>query len=182
MKPNLILIGMPASGKSTLGRLLAAQLSLSFLDTDDVLMRHLGEALQETIDRDGISRFLQREEESVLTIQTQGCVIATGGSVVYSQRAMAHLKSRGLCIYLSVPFRLIEARLNNLATRGVAIPQGQTLLDLFRQRDPLYASYADLIFREDDRFGDRSCVAHTQMLAGMLAKRSELASIFQDVT
>ena len=180
MKPNLILIGMPASGKSTLGQLLAAQLGLRFLDTDDVLISHLGEPLQTVLNREGLPRFLQAEERSVLTIEAEGTVIATGGSVVYSQKAMAHLKAQGFCIYLSVPYRLIEARLHNMESRGVAIGKGKTLLELFRQRDPLYAGYADLIFREDDRFGDKSCAAHTQMLTQMLPSRLELAPLFQD--
>lgn len=168
MKHNLILIGMPASGKSTLGQLLAQKLGLFFLDTDDVLQAQLGEPLQETINREGVCSFLKKEESAVLSIQTVGTVIATGGSVVYSETAMSHLKSQGLCIYLSVPFASIEARLQNLANRGVAIPAGNTLLDLYQERTPLYTHHADLIFQENDTFGDRTIEEHTELLLVLL--------------
>lgn len=175
-KQNLVLIGMPASGKSTLGRLLAQKLELHFLDTDDVLQTQLGTSLQETIDREGISSFLKKEELAVLSICAERAVIATGGSVIYSQKAMTHLKSLGLCIFLSVPFPSIEARLQNLSSRGVAIPEGKTLLELFEERTPLYIRHADLIFREDDLEGDRSIAEHTDLLIALLTQ--EYPNIF----
>jgi shikimate kinase len=168
MKQNLILIGMPASGKSTLGHLLAQKLGLFFLDTDDILQAQLGEPLQETINREGITAFLKKEEAAILSIHTEKTVIATGGSVVYSEQAMAHLTSSGICIFLSVPFASIEARLQNLACRGVAIPEGKTLLELYRERSPLYTRHADLIFREDNLEGDRSIPEHTDLLITLL--------------
>ena len=177
MKQNLILIGMPASGKSTLGKLLAEKLDMPFLDTDEVLQNTLGEPLQETINREGIHSFLQKEAAAVLSIHTEGTVIATGGSVVYSEPAMLHLKSRGLCIFLSVPFASIASRLQNLETRGVAIPSGKTLLELYRERSPLYLRYADVIFREDDCMGDRSIEEHTALLISLLKQEQHLPSL-----
>lgn len=174
MKRNIILIGMPASGKSTLGRLLADKLELSFIDTDDVLQEQLGEPLQETINREGISSFLAKEENTILSIHAEGTVIATGGSVVYSSRAMTHLASLGLCIFLSVPFASIEARLSNLTSRGVVIPEGKTLLELYRERTPLYTQYADLIFREEDAGGDPSIEEHVDLLIAFLVQEQHL--------
>ncbi|MDF2838562.1 MAG: aroK [Evtepia sp.] len=174
MKPNLILIGMPASGKSTLGQLLAERLGSFFLDTDDVLQAQLGEPLQETINREGISAFLEKEESAILSLHPEETVIATGGSVVYSETAMAHLKSLGLCIFLSVPFASIEARLQNLEVRGVAIPKGTTLLELYRERTPLYTRHADFIFREYDRNGDPSIAEHVEQLIALLVQEQHL--------
>jgi len=159
---------MPASGKSTLGHLLAQKLGLFFLDTDDILQAQLGEPLQETINREGITAFLKKEEAAILSIHTEKTVIATGGSVVYSEQAMEHLTSSGICIFLSVPFTSIEARLQDLASRGVAIPEGKTLLELSRERSPLYTRHADLIFREDTLEGDRSITEHTDLLITLL--------------
>lgn len=146
MQPNLILIGMPASGKSTLGRLLALELGMTFLDTDDLFRQREGRQLQEILNQEGMEAFLQREEATVLSLQVHNTVIATGGSVVYSRPAMKHLKSQGICVYLQLPFSAIRYRLQNLETRGVAMTQDQTLEALYQERVPLYEAWADVIF------------------------------------
>lgn len=168
---NLILIGMPASGKSTLGQHLAELLGLSFLDTDDVLAHGLGMPLQDYINEAGIAAFLAREEEAVLSIEATGTVIATGGSVVYSKAAMDHLKKTGLCIFLSVPFSAIVERLSNLETRGVAIVKGKSLRELYEERCPLYLQAADLIFREGSEEGDLSIEDHARRLLLLLGEK-----------
>ena len=146
MKRNVILIGMPAAGKSTLGELLAKQLGMSFLDTDDLIRQREGRSLQNILDQDGMDRFLQREEAAVLSLQAENAVIATGGSVVYSRRAMEHLESQGICVYLQLSLSAIQDRLQDLNSRGVAIAQGQSLKELYRERVPLYETWADYTF------------------------------------
>lgn len=169
MKQNLILIGMPASGKSTLGALLAPALGMDFLDTDPVVAAYLGQPLQEAISQRGIPYFLAKEEEALLALRVEGTVIATGGSVPYSQRAMDHLRHSGLCVYLAVPYETLAARLSDLGTRGVAIPRGMSLLELCREREPYYRRSADLIFHSFST-GDRdpSPQIHTQALLRLL--------------
>lgn len=174
MKKNIVLIGMPASGKSTLGKLLAEKLAMPFLDTDDVLQEYLGEPLQKTINEEGIDYFLQKEEEAVLSIKTENTIIATGGSVIYSTKAMMHLKSHGFCVFLSVPYGSIAQRLNNLSSRGVALPEGKTLKDLHAERTPLYLSYGDIIFFEPNHDGDPSIEEHTEMLISFLREQQQL--------
>lgn len=171
---NIILIGMPASGKSTLGLSLAQMLGMSFLDTDDVLQQKLGKPLQEAIDDHGIDHFLRQEAEAILSIQVDHCVIATGGSAVYSPAAMAHLKQDGLCVYLSVPFSSIQTRLQNLSTRGVVLPAGRSLHDLHRERTPLYEHYCDVLFFEDSAQGDRPVEAHARELIFLLRRGGQL--------
>ncbi len=146
MKRNVILIGMPASGKSTLGELLAKHLGMTFLDTDDLIRQREGRSLQDILDQDGMEGFLQQEEDAVLSLRTENAVVATGGSVVYSSRAMEHLKARGICVYLQLPLAAIQARLLDLDSRGVAIAQDQSLTELYRERVPLYETWADYTF------------------------------------
>lgn len=171
---NIILIGMPASGKSTLGVVLAKLLGMSFLDTDDVLQDFLGQPLQSAIDETGIDAFLEKEAQAILSIQAQHCVIATGGSAVYSPAAMAHLKKNGLCVYLSVPFPSIQERLRNLATRGVVLPAGKSLHDLHRERTPLYEHYCDVLFFENTMDGDRPVEDHARELLFLLRRGGDL--------
>lgn len=146
MERNVILIGMPASGKSTLGELLANELGMPFLDTDDLIRQREGRSLQTLLDQEGMERFLQLEEAAVLSLHTQHTVVATGGSVVYSRRAMEHLKSQGICVYLQLSLAAIQQRLQDLDTRGVAIAQGQSLEELYQARVPLYEAWADYTF------------------------------------
>lgn len=174
MQPNVILIGMPASGKSTLGRLLAQELGMTFLDTDDLIRQREGRELQEILNQEGMEAFLRREEAAILALQTQNTVIATGGSVVYSRPAMARLKAQGVCVYLQLPFSVIRHRLRNLATRGVAMAQGQTLEALYRERVPLYETWSDLTFstgRRDYSPPKRQARRLAQALRGWMAGR-----------
>lgn len=143
---NIILIGMPSSGKSTLGVLLAKQLGYDFIDTDLVIQKRSGKRLQQLLDEDGHDAFLRAEEEALLAVRAKRAVIATGGSAVYSACGMAHLKEEGKVVYLKLPFRIIRRRLSNLSTRGVVLAPGQTLEQLYLERCGLYERYADITF------------------------------------
>ena len=141
---NIILIGMPSCGKSTMGRLLSKELKYDFVDTDDVLIRLNGCPLRDILDREGLDGFKKREEEAICSVRTEHTVIATGGSAVYSPASMAHLKALGRVVYLKLSFEELERRLGDLHERGVAIAPGSTLLDLYHERVPLYERYADI--------------------------------------
>lgn len=141
---NIILVGMPSCGKSTLGRMLAKELHYDFLDTDEVIIRLNGCPLRDILDARGVDGFIRVEEEAVCTVQAQNSVIATGGSVVYSEKAMAHLKAMGKVVYLRLTFEEMDRRLGDLHARGVAIAPGSTLQDLYNERTPLYEKYADI--------------------------------------
>lgn len=141
---NIILTGMPSCGKSTLGRMLAKELGYAFIDTDNVIIEQNGCPLKEILDKEGLEGFIRREEEAVCSVTAERTVIATGGSVVYSPKAMAHLKSLGRVVYLCLEYKEVERRLGDLHERGVAIAPGKTLRDLFDERTPLYEKYADV--------------------------------------
>ena len=142
---NIVMIGMPGCGKSTVGVLLAKALGLNFVDTDVVFQAKEGRKLQRIIDEIGIDAFLKREEEAILSLSCDRTVIATGGSVVYGERAMQHLHKSGVVVYIRLPYQEIEKRLSNLATRGVTLREGQTLYDLYQERIPLYEREADIV-------------------------------------
>ena len=144
-KSNIILIGMPASGKSTCGVLAAKALLKNFYDTDLLLQGLEQQRLQDMIDQKGIAYFQQAEEQAILSLQLEATVIATGGSVVLSDKAMRHLKSMGRVIYLHLPFDTMQARLQNITTRGVVMREGETLRELYDERLPLYERYADAV-------------------------------------
>lgn len=146
---NLILIGMPGCGKSTLGVILAKAMGMQFLDSDLLIQSYTGEKLQETIDTRGMEHFLAVEETVIQGIQTQNTVIATGGSAVYSDPAMMHLKSLGRVVYLSLPCDEIERRLWNIKTRGIAMNPEEGIQGVYAQRIPLYEKYADVIVPMD---------------------------------
>ena len=141
---NIIFIGMPSSGKSTLGRLLAKELGLPFIDTDDVIRQINGCELHEIMDRDGLDGFLQREVEAICTVDTSNTVIATGGSAVYSPAGMEHLKKLGRVIYVAINYETLVRRVGDPHLRGVVLAPGKTLRDLYEERVPLYEKYADL--------------------------------------
>lgn len=141
---NIVLIGMPGVGKSTVGVLLAKALGRYFLDTDVFIQAIQDRSLQEMIDSEGLAAFCKIEEDYVLCIDLTNAVIATGGSVVYSERAMEHLAAHGVIVHLDLPVDKIERRIENLCTRGVVMEQGQTIRSLYDQRQSLYRQYAQL--------------------------------------
>lgn len=144
MKDNIILIGMPGAGKSTVGVVLAKALGYNFVDSDLVIQKETGKRLFEIIDEVGIDEFLNIENRINAAISVEKSVVATGGSVIYGEEAMEHLKSIGKVIYLKTDYESLEMRLGNLLKRGVAIRSGNTLLDLYNERVPLYEMYADI--------------------------------------
>ena len=151
MKSNITLIGMPASGKSTVGVLLAKRLGFSFLDVDLMIQEKTGKLLKEIIAQEGMEGFLRVEERINQTIQAVHTVIAPGGSVIYGPKAMKHLKDISQIVYLKLSYEEVVRRLGDLTDRGVAVREGMTLRDLYQERGPLYESYADLTICEGDR-------------------------------
>lgn len=146
---NIVLIGMPGAGKSTLGVLLAKLMGYSFVDTDILMQQKYGALLGQILKQNGNQAFLKLEEDMMTSLKLRDTVIATGGSAIYSPGGMAHLKEDGVCVYLDVPFELISARLGNLRQRGVVLPDGFTLRDLYDEREPLYRRYADVSVKLD---------------------------------
>lgn len=149
MSSNIVLIGMPGSGKSTCGVLAAKALLKNFFDTDLLLQNLEGKRLQSIINENGIEYFNEAEERAILSLDIRGTVIATGGSVVYSEKAMAHLRSLGKTIYLRLGYEEMEKRIKNITTRGIVLKNGETLLDMYNERAPLYERYADEILNCD---------------------------------
>jgi shikimate kinase len=154
---NLVLIGMPGAGKSTVGVILAKKTARDFVDTDVLMQTAQRRTLQDILDRDGYAAFLRVEEEVILGLQLQSHVIATGGSVVYSERAMERLKAGGLLIFLDVALATLEARVDDVATRGLARRPGQSLAELYAERRSLYTGYADLTVTGDGLTQEQVC-------------------------
>jgi shikimate kinase len=144
-KSNIILIGMPGSGKSTVGVILARQTGRGFIDTDVLIQTAQGRSLQDIVDHDGYLVLRKIEEETLLKLDVRNHVIATGGSAVYSHSAMVHLKSQGIALFLDADLRTLRARVHDYETRGLAKRPDQSLEDLFRERCTLYRKYADFI-------------------------------------
>jgi shikimate kinase len=140
---NLILIGMPGAGKSTIGERLARALSRPFLDTDRLMEERYGCRLQQIIDLEGLEAFCRKEEETILSVRVSGYVIATGGSVVYGAQGMAHLQELGRIVWLDLPLDQLEERLRGgTEERGIVRSREQSLSDLHLRRRPLYERYA----------------------------------------
>lgn len=146
---NVSLIGMPGSGKSTVGVLLAKELGFSFVDTDLLIQRQEGALLQSVLDRLGTERFLDTEAEVIAALDCQRTVIAPGGSAVLRDLGARRLKELGPVLYLKLPCAALERRLGDLASRGVTLAPGQTLQDLYDYRSPYYEKYADLVIDAD---------------------------------
>ena len=142
MKDNIVLIGMPGAGKSTVGVILAKTLGYDFIDTDILLSRQMGMTLQSYIDAYGIEAFLKTEERMALTLTCSKTVIATGGSMVLSEAAMRHLNKNSTTVFIDVPMDELIRRLKNIRTRGIAKKSGQTVGDVYRERLPFYTEYA----------------------------------------
>lgn len=141
---NIVLIGMPSSGKSTVGVILAKTLGMGFLDTDLTIQQREGELLQTLIDNHGMKRFLEMEEEAILSVHPENTVIATGGSAVFGDKAMEYLQSVGTVVYLELDFAELERRLHNIKTRGIAAEKGESLLDIYNKRIPIYKKWAQI--------------------------------------
>ena len=141
---NISLIGMPAVGKSTVGHLLAAALKHKFIDTDDLIETGHQMTLSQIIHKKGLGEFLNIEKEYIVNLECKKHVIATGGSVIYKKDAMEHLSKISTIIYLQVDYDTLLTRLNNLAARGVAITPGKNILDLYKERTPLYDTWCDI--------------------------------------
>jgi shikimate kinase len=139
---SIILIGMPSCGKSTLGVLLAKKLGMEFIDSDLLIQKKHGKLLHELIAEHGNDGFLEIESEVNCSITEQNAVIATGGSAVYSERAMRHFATIGKIVYIHISYEEMEARLGDFAHRGVVMPEGYTLRDLYNERAALYETYA----------------------------------------
>ena len=145
-KTNIVLIGMPGVGKSTIGVILAKVLGYSFLDADLLIQ---GKLLREIIEEKGTDGFIEVENRVNASIRADRAIIATGGSVVYGKEAMEHLKEIGRVVYLKVSYAILEKRLADIKGRGVVLKKGQTLETLFEERSKLYEQYADIEVSEE---------------------------------
>lgn len=149
MQKNVVLIGMPGAGKSTVGVVLAKLLGYRFQDSDLLIQESEKRLLREIIAEDGLNRFMEIEEAINEAIDAEDTVIATGGSVVYGKRAMEHLKTLGTVVYLRLSYEEICARVGNVRQRGIVLREGQTFRELYDERCPLYEYYADLVADAD---------------------------------
>ncbi len=146
---NIILVGMPSCGKSTIGVVLAKTINKGFVDTDLLIQQAEGKTLQQIIDERGNDYFHKVEEKTLLNFDGENCVVATGGSAIYFDRAIAKFKEKGVVVYLKVSLDTVLERLSNIKTRGVTLEKGQSLGDLYEQRVPLYERHADVTIECD---------------------------------
>jgi shikimate kinase len=142
---NIVLIGMPGAGKSTVGVILAKVLGFHFIDSDLLIQEQENCLLKDIIERDGLEGLIAIENQVNRDIRTQNSVIATGGSVIYGKEAMNHLREIGIVVYIKLSFETIDNRLGNIKQRGVVFREGQTLQSLYEERCPLYEKYAHII-------------------------------------
>lgn len=156
---NVILIGMPGCGKSTCGIISAKLLLKNFFDTDLLIQSIEGQRLQTIIDTKGNDDFEHIEEEAILSLDIKGTVIATGGSVIYSDKSMKHLKSMGKVVFLDIDYEHMCKRINNLSTRGIVMRHGGSLLDMYNERLPLYKKWADITIDCNDTTAEQAANA-----------------------
>lgn len=156
---NIILIGMPGSGKSTVGVLLAKRLGMGFIDTDLLIQEKAGRTLQDIVDHDGYQALRHIEEAVLLDLDVQHQIISTGGSAVYSAKAMQHLKANGTVVFLDIPLALVIERIGDHSARGISRRPDQSLDELFEERFQLYCQYADLTVTGENRNQDEVCEA-----------------------
>ncbi|MBQ6211441.1 MAG: shikimate kinase [Ruminococcus sp.] len=146
---NIVLIGMPAVGKSTVGVILAKLLGYRFIDTDLVIQEKEGTLLKNIISERGIDGFIETENKIISGLKVKKSVISTGGSVIYGTEAMKNLGENGTIVYLKLDYSKLKYRLGNIKNRGVVIRDGQSLSSLYKERVPLYEKYADVIIDEN---------------------------------
>ncbi len=155
---NIIMVGMPGSGKSTVGVILAKSLGFDFIDTDLVICKRESKKLQEIIDNQGLDKFLEIEQQVGKEICPVNSVVATGGSMILSSEAMNNLRNNGIVVYIEVPLNVLKKRITNIKTRGIAFKKGETLEDIFKVRTPLYEKYADITITADENTVPEDCV------------------------
>lgn len=170
MKPNITMIGMPSSGKSTIGVLLAKRLGFSFVDVDIVIQEKEGRLLKEIIADEGMEGFLKVEERINAGLDVSLSVIAPGGSVIYGEEAMKHLKEISEVVYLKMSYEEMEKRIGNVVDRGVALKPGFTLRDLYNERVPYYEKYADIVIDEEGKTPGETVDELRDILEGMMDK------------
>ena len=156
-KSNIILIGMPGSGKSTVGVILAKILAKRFLDTDLLIQYVEKKSLQEIVDKEGHMALRKVEERVLLSVRCRNHIVATGGSAAYSHPAMLHLRNNGIVVFLSTTLAALKTRIHNYETRGLAKRPDQSFQDLFEERLGLYRKYADIIIESSDLTQDQVC-------------------------
>ena len=154
---NVVLIGMPGAGKSTIGVILAKSLLFDFCDTDLSIQKSTGESLCDTIHKIGIDEFINLEEKIICQQKFLNSVVATGGSAVYGEKAMEKLKENGIIVYLKVSPDELQKRITNIHTRGIAMKEGTTISQLYEERAPLYEKYADITVACDGKTAEE-CV------------------------
>ena len=158
-KDNLILIGMPGCGKSTCGVLAAKALCKRFVDTDLLIQDKEGLSLQEILNAKGAAYFSEAESHVLQELSAQNSIISTGGSAVYYEDAMKHLKERGTVIYLRISLEEMLSRIRNITTRGILLKPGETVQEMYNARVPLYEKYADLVIDCDDLTAEQAVAA-----------------------
>lgn len=161
---NIVLVGMPGCGKSTVGVILAKTLGLSFTDTDLLICAKEEDTLQNIIEEKGLSYFEAVENEVGETLKVKNTVVATGGSMIMYEKAMAHLKKIATVVYINVSLSELKRRLVNIKTRGITFAEGETLDDIFDIRTPLYQKYADITVNADDFTIEETVTKLTEML------------------
>jgi len=144
-KDNIVLIGMPGAGKSTIGVLLAKAMTYNFIDTDISIQQREKKQLYKIIEENGLDAFIDIENTVLSRLEVDGCIIATGGSAVYGREAMEHLRSIGTVVYIRLSLDEIKRRIKDIKTRGIAMKKGNALEDVYAERVPLYEKYADII-------------------------------------
>jgi shikimate kinase len=163
---NIVLIGMPGSGKSTVGVILAKRAMKDFVDTDILIQKSQSRPLQDIVDSDGYLALREIEETALLGLDVSNHVISTGGSAVYGDRAMTHLKSDGVAVFLDVTLDTLEARVPDFSTRGLAKRPDQSFSELFDERNALYRKYADIAIKCDGLTPEQVCASIIEKIQG----------------